>query len=103
MLEQQKKMEEERSKAKASDPGEAPLSPCKAAEPSPDDDKSESLEKYNEVKGWNSSDAIVSAEQTQNPNNKQRSPERKTSEDNDQDVNVPPIKRAKPDESSNSS
>ncbi|XP_071920535.1 protein PHR1-LIKE 1-like isoform X4 [Coffea arabica] len=111
MLEQQKKFEEERSKKKDSNPVEASLAPSKAVEPLPDDEKSETLEKNNvakalekenEAKVLSSGDAGVTAEQTQNPNRKQKSPERKTSEDNDQDGNASPVKRAKVDGSLNS-
>ncbi|KAL3523375.1 hypothetical protein ACH5RR_016209 [Cinchona calisaya] len=103
MLEQQKKIEEERSNTKASSPDEASLSPSKAIQPSSSDDKSKSLEKDNECKSLGCSDAGVSAEQTENLNKKQRSPDRKTSEDNDHDASEPPLKRAKADESPNSS
>ncbi|XP_027088348.1 protein PHR1-LIKE 1-like isoform X1 [Coffea arabica] len=111
MLEQQKKIEEERSKKKDSNPVEASLAPSKAVEPLPDDEKSETLEKNNvakalekenEAKVLSSGDAGVTAEQTQTPNRKQKSPEGKTSEDNDQDGNASPVKRAKVDGSLNS-
>lgn len=110
MLEQQKKIEEERSKKKDSNPVEASLA-SKAVEPLPDDEKSETLEKNNvakalekenEAKVLSSGDAGVTAEQTENRDRKQKSPERKTSEDKDQDGNGLLAKRAKVDGSLNS-
>lgn len=103
MLEQQKKTEEERSKTKVSTPDEASLLPSKAMLPSHGDDQSKSSENDNEGKLLGCGDAGISAEQTQNLDKKQKSPDRKTSEDSDQDVSNPPLKRAKADESPKSS